>query len=80
MPADAKMSTVFDKTTQNVVLKYETTNITTVFKIVCDQLSAVPSIKVSSFTYFSGLGIESRDCIFSCVRPFYEGAVSDLDP
>jgi hypothetical protein len=69
MSADAKMSTVFDKTTQNVVLKYETTNITTVFKIVCDQLSAVPSIKVSSFNYFSGLGINSRGCIFSLCDP-----------
>ncbi len=24
--------------------------------------------------------LESRGCIFSCVQPFYERAVSDLDP
>lgn len=44
--SNVKTSTSFDKTSQNVVLKYETSKLTSIFKIVCDRSSTSPVLKV----------------------------------
>jgi hypothetical protein len=44
------------------------------------QLKQKLIIKVINSIKLEGLGGETRGCIFSLVRPFYERAVSNLDP
>ena len=44
-----KMSTTFDKSTQNVILKYESADKTAIVEIVCDQSAAAPILQVKHY-------------------------------